>query len=222
MNCWAISRATHDQDGRPVPQRAGHRRAACARHRRAVSRRSTTSAPGINHMAFYLRFERDGEDLYPQSARSVDEGRVPDGNRVRYEMLQAARLLRHRVERALRRVRALVHQARPARPDRRSSTSRSTSTSRRCEDQIAGWAAVRDAVRERRGRSRCKRSHEYGVADHPQHRDRQAARRSTATCRTRADRQPAAGLLRRGAVPGRQERRAADARSARCRRSSPR
>ena len=27
MNCWAISRATTHQDGRPLPQRAGHRRA---------------------------------------------------------------------------------------------------------------------------------------------------------------------------------------------------
>jgi alpha-galactosidase len=47
-------------------------------------------AAGINHMAFYLRFVRrtDGEDLYPRIRRVVDEGRVPDGNRVRYEMLK--------------------------------------------------------------------------------------------------------------------------------------
>jgi alpha-galactosidase len=47
-------------------------------------------AAGINHMAFYLRFARrtDGEDLYPRIHRVVDEGRVPDGNRVRYEMLK--------------------------------------------------------------------------------------------------------------------------------------
>jgi alpha-galactosidase len=48
---------------------------------------------GINHMAFYLRFERrleDGsiEDLYPLLHRVVKEGRVPDWNRVRYEMLE--------------------------------------------------------------------------------------------------------------------------------------
>ena len=45
-------------------------------------------AAGINHMAFYLRFERDGEDLYPQLRALADRGRVPDGNRVRYEMLK--------------------------------------------------------------------------------------------------------------------------------------
>jgi alpha-galactosidase len=33
---------------------------------------------GINHMAFYLRFERDGQDLYPLLRRVVKEGRVPD------------------------------------------------------------------------------------------------------------------------------------------------
>jgi alpha-galactosidase len=48
---------------------------------------------GINHMAFYLRFEQrlaDGsvKDLYPLLHQVVQEGRVPDWNRVRYEMLE--------------------------------------------------------------------------------------------------------------------------------------
>ncbi len=41
---------------------------------------------GINHMAFYLKFERNGEDLYPLVRQVVEEGRVPEWNRVRYEM----------------------------------------------------------------------------------------------------------------------------------------
>ncbi|MEX2541669.1 MAG: alpha-glucosidase/alpha-galactosidase [Trueperaceae bacterium] len=41
---------------------------------------------GINHMAFFLKFERDGEDLYPRVRAVIDEGRVPDWNRVRYEL----------------------------------------------------------------------------------------------------------------------------------------
>src|SRR5690348_10406712 len=45
-------------------------------------------AAGINHMAFYLRFERDGEDLYPRLREVAASGRVPEGNRVRYEMLK--------------------------------------------------------------------------------------------------------------------------------------
>ncbi len=45
---------------------------------------------GINHMAFYLRFERKTkggvEDLYPRIRQVIEEGRVPEWNRVRYEM----------------------------------------------------------------------------------------------------------------------------------------
>jgi len=43
---------------------------------------------GINHMAFYLRFERAGEDLYPRIRRALDEGHVPDDDRVRFEVLK--------------------------------------------------------------------------------------------------------------------------------------
>ena len=43
---------------------------------------------GINHMAFYLRFERNGEDLYPLIQKVIDDGRVPDWNRVRFEMFE--------------------------------------------------------------------------------------------------------------------------------------
>jgi alpha-galactosidase len=47
---------------------------------------------GINHMAFYLKFERktkDGvEDLYPLIRRVIAEGRIPDWNRVRYDMFK--------------------------------------------------------------------------------------------------------------------------------------
>lgn len=43
---------------------------------------------GINHVAFYLKFERNGEDLYPQIVKVLEEGRVPDHNRVRYEMFR--------------------------------------------------------------------------------------------------------------------------------------
>lgn len=47
---------------------------------------------GINHMAFYLKFERrtqDGMvDLYPQIQAVLDDDRVPDWNRVRYEIFK--------------------------------------------------------------------------------------------------------------------------------------
>lgn len=45
-------------------------------------------AAGINHMAFYLKFEdrKTGQDLYPLIRKVYDEDRMPDTNRVRYEM----------------------------------------------------------------------------------------------------------------------------------------
>ncbi len=45
-------------------------------------------AAGINHMAFYLRFERDGEDLYPRLRELGAAGEFPPNNKVRYEMLK--------------------------------------------------------------------------------------------------------------------------------------
>src|SRR5260370_15520208 len=45
-------------------------------------------AAGINHMAFYLRFERKGEDLYPRLRALAESGDVPEKNRVRHEVLR--------------------------------------------------------------------------------------------------------------------------------------
>ena len=41
---------------------------------------------GVNHLAFVLRLERDGEDLYPVLRAFVDAGRVPDDDLVRPEL----------------------------------------------------------------------------------------------------------------------------------------
>ncbi len=43
---------------------------------------------GINHMSFYLRFDHKGESLLPKLHQVIADGRVPDWNRVRYEMFQ--------------------------------------------------------------------------------------------------------------------------------------
>ena len=42
---------------------------------------------GINHMSFYLKLERNGEDLIPRLKQIHRNGTMPDWNRVRYEML---------------------------------------------------------------------------------------------------------------------------------------
>ena len=47
---------------------------------------------GINHMSFYLRFEKKlnglNEDLYPRLREIAEKGGMPEDNRVRYEMLK--------------------------------------------------------------------------------------------------------------------------------------
>lgn len=43
---------------------------------------------GINHMAFFLRFEHRGENLYPKLHALAQAGTVPAWNRVRYAMMR--------------------------------------------------------------------------------------------------------------------------------------
>jgi alpha-galactosidase len=86
MNCWAISRAsTINTVGlcHSVQGTAGE----LARDIGVPLDEINYLCAGINHMAFYLRFERDGQDLYPLIHQVAVEGRAPDWNRVRYEML---------------------------------------------------------------------------------------------------------------------------------------
>jgi alpha-galactosidase len=89
MNCWAISRASKIETVgmcHSTQVTAGQ----LARDVGVPFDEISYLCAGINHMAFYLRFERhtkDGiEDLYPRIRRVIDEGRVPDWNRVRYEV----------------------------------------------------------------------------------------------------------------------------------------
>lgn len=87
INCWALSRASSVRTVglcHSVPHTAGE----LARDLGVPVGEITYRVAGINHVAFYLTFERRGEDLYPALRRIVDEGRVPETNRVRYEMLR--------------------------------------------------------------------------------------------------------------------------------------
>ena len=90
MNCWAVSRASRIQTVGLCHSVQGT--AAQLAHDIGVPLEEINYlCAGINHMAFYLHFERkteDGvEDLYPCIRQVVEEGRVPDWNRVRYEIL---------------------------------------------------------------------------------------------------------------------------------------
>ena len=89
MNQWALSRATNIRTVglcHSVPGTAHE----LARDIDVPYDDVRYLVAGINHMAFYLKFEdrETGEDLYPLLQRVYEEGRVPATNRVRYEMLR--------------------------------------------------------------------------------------------------------------------------------------
>ena len=90
MNCWAISRASTVKTVGLCHSVQGTAQQLASDIGVPIEEINYVCA-GINHMAFYLRFERkteDGvEDLYPRIRQVVEDGRVPDWNRVRYEML---------------------------------------------------------------------------------------------------------------------------------------
>jgi alpha-galactosidase len=43
---------------------------------------------GINHMAFYLRLERDGQDLYPRLFEAMSRPEIYNTNKVRFELMK--------------------------------------------------------------------------------------------------------------------------------------
>jgi alpha-galactosidase len=85
MLCWAISRASEIKTI-GLCHSVFHTARELARDIDVPVEEINYLCAGINHMAFYLKFERGGQDLYPLIRQVVDEGRVPDWNRVRYEV----------------------------------------------------------------------------------------------------------------------------------------
>jgi alpha-galactosidase len=100
---------------------------------------------GINHMAFYLRLERDGQDLYPLVRQVLDEGRVPADNRVRYEMLRRlGYFVTESSEHFSEYVPWFVKRDRPDLVERFNIPL--DEYIRRCEVQIANWQRLRDRL----------------------------------------------------------------------------
>jgi len=163
MNCWAVFRAspihtvglchsvqgTAEQLARDIGVPIEEINFVCA---------------GINHMAFYLRFERktpEGyEDLYPRIQQVIDEGRVPDWNRVRYEALQ--RLGYFVTESSEHFAEYVPWFIKRDRPDLISRFNIPLDEyPRRCERQIAAWETMREHLERGEG-IEVRRSKEYG------------------------------------------------------------
>ncbi|HOC22417.1 MAG TPA: alpha-glucosidase/alpha-galactosidase [Anaerolineae bacterium] len=110
----------------------------------------TYRCAGINHMAFYLRFERhlpngEGEDLYPRLRQVIAEGRVPDWNRVRYEVFKRlGYFVTESSEHFSEYVPWFIKRDRPDLIERFNIPL--DEYIRRCEVQIAGWEASHETV----------------------------------------------------------------------------
>jgi len=112
---------------------------------------------GINHVAFFLRLERDGEDLYP----ALHGVTPPDWNRVRYEVLKHfGYFVTESSEHFSEYVPWFIKDGRPDLIERFNIPL--DEYPRRCERQIGEWSALRDDLEEG-GQIDTARSDEYGA-----------------------------------------------------------
>lgn len=148
MNCWAINRASkiktvglcHSVQGTAEQ---------LARDINVPIEEINYVCAGINHMAFYLRFERKTpngmEDLYPLMRQVIEEGRVPEWNRVRYEMFK--RLGYFVTESSEHFAEYTPWFIKRDRPDLIEKFNIPLDEYlRRCEVQIAGWELTKDTI----------------------------------------------------------------------------
>ncbi len=160
MNCWAISRASRIRTVGLCHSVQG------TAHQLAYDlglppEELNYVCAGINHLAFYLRFEHQGRDLYPALRRVAAEGRVPATNRVRYDAFtrfgyfptESSEHLSEYVPWYIKRDRPDLIEAFNIPLDEYP---------RRCEAQIAAWETMRAELEAGDGPLPVTRSHEYG------------------------------------------------------------
>ena len=148
MNCWAISRASkiktvglcHSVQGTAMQ---------IARDINVPFEDINYISAGINHMAFYLRFERKTpqgvENLYPLVRQVIEEGRVPGWNRVRYEMFKRlGYFVTESSEHFSEYVPWFIKRDRPDLIEKFNIPI--DEYIRRCEVQIAGWELTKDTI----------------------------------------------------------------------------
>jgi len=159
MNCWAISRAStiktvglcHSVQG--TAEQLAHDIGVPIEEINYL-------CAGINHMAFYLRFERNGADLYPLIRKVAAENRVPDWNRVRYEILNRfGHFVTESSEHFSEYTPWFIKRDRPDLIEKYNVPL--DEYIRRCEAQLAGWYKMRDLF-ESDAPIEVQRSHEYG------------------------------------------------------------
>jgi alpha-galactosidase len=160
MNCWAINRATSIKTVGLCHSVQGTAEQLAHDINVPIDEINYVCA-GINHMAFYLRFERDGQDLYPLIHEVAAQNRAPDWNRVRYEVFKRlGYFVTESSEHFSEYVPWFIKRDRPDLIEEFNIPL--DEYIRRCEEQIAGWEHLRDDLVNRNGRLEVHRSHEYG------------------------------------------------------------
>jgi alpha-galactosidase len=97
---------------------------------------------GINHMAFFLKLEHRGRDLYPALFDIIDNGNVPPHNRVRFEMMRRVGFyVTESSEHFAEYVPWFITSHQPELIDRFNIPL--DEYPRRCVEQIAGWERMR-------------------------------------------------------------------------------
>jgi len=143
--CWAVARASSIRDLAAdlelPPDEIGY---LCA---------------GINHLAFYLTLRHGDRDLYPELRGLVDRGRIPEWNRVRYEVFRYFGFFStESSEHLAEYVPWFIKSARPELVERFNIPL--DEYPRRCEENERAWERLRDDVADRRMVS-APRSDEY-------------------------------------------------------------
>ena len=161
INCWALNRASKIRTVglcHSVPHTAGE----LAKDIGVPLEEINYLVAGINHLAFFLKFERHGQDLYPLIRQVVEDGRVPDWNRVRYQVL--ARLgyfVTESSEHLAEYVPWFIKRDRPDLIERFNIPL--DEYIRRCEAQIAGWETLRADLESSATPIEIERSVEYAA-----------------------------------------------------------
>ena len=145
MNCWAISRAISIKTV-GLCHSVQHTASELAYDLGIPVEEIDYRCAGINHVAFYTRFEHRGQDLYPRLREIYDQGRVPAWNRVRYEMFRRlGYFVTESSEHFSEYTPWFIKRDRPDLIERFNIPLDEYIT--RCESQIAGWEGMRPVLR---------------------------------------------------------------------------
>jgi alpha-galactosidase len=160
MNCWGLARLSRVRTVglcHSVPHTAGELAADLGLPAEEID----DLVAGINHMAFYLKLEHRGEDLYPRLQRIAADGRAPKWNRVRYEMLRRlGYFVTESSEHFAEYVPWFIKRGRPDLIERFNIPL--DEYPRRCERQIAEWGELRRRMEDPNEPIEVERSVEYG------------------------------------------------------------